>query len=194
MTDKFLTTEEVLQYLNVNLRTVYRWLKAGQLPAIRVGRQWRFRQSDLDAWLEEHRSAHPAGRPHAPGSAPRPARRRVLLVDGDPAVRKLLDASLSLANYDVKTVSDGRTALDRLQHGHYDLLITALATPGLDGLGVVRKARHMLPSLPIIIVTGHSSEPAAVEALNLGVSGYLRKPVHVSRLLAMVARALGDES
>jgi excisionase family DNA binding protein len=49
MTDKFLTTEEVLQYLNVNLRTVYRWLKAGQLPAIRVGRQWRFRQSDLDA-------------------------------------------------------------------------------------------------------------------------------------------------
>jgi len=115
-------------------------------------------------------------------------------VDGEPAVRKLLDASLSLAEYEVKTLSDGRTALDRLQHEHYDLLITALATPGLDGLGLVRKVRRILPSLPIVIVTGHSSEPAAVEALNLGVSGYLRKPVHVSRLLEMVKRALGDES
>ncbi|MBP7569191.1 MAG: response regulator [Acidobacteria bacterium] len=192
MTEKFLTTEEVLRYLNVNLRTVYRWLKAGRLPAIRVGRQWRFRQSDLDAWLEGQRSAHPAGSPQAP--APRAARRRVLVVDGEPAVRKLLDASLSLAEYEVKTLSDGRTALDRLQHEHYDLLITALATPGLDGLGLVRKVRRILPSLPIVIVTGHSSEPAAVEALNLGVRGYLRKPVHVSRLLEMVKRALGDES
>ena len=51
----FLTTEEVLEYLQVNLRTVYRLIKAGKIPAVRVGRQWRFRKRDIDAWLESQR-------------------------------------------------------------------------------------------------------------------------------------------
>ena len=52
MDEGFLTTEEVLEYLQVNLRTVYRLIKAGKIPAVRVGRQWRFRKRDIDAWLE----------------------------------------------------------------------------------------------------------------------------------------------
>jgi excisionase family DNA binding protein len=52
----FLTTEEVLEYLQVNLRTVYRLIKAGKIPAVRVGRQWRFRKRDIDAWLDSQRS------------------------------------------------------------------------------------------------------------------------------------------
>src|SRR5262245_55255429 len=52
MEEGFLTTEEVLDYLQVNLRTVYRLIKAGKIPAVRVGRQWRFRKRDIDAWLE----------------------------------------------------------------------------------------------------------------------------------------------
>src|ERR671933_370458 len=53
--ETFLTTEEVLDYLQVNLRTVYRLIKAGKIPAVRVGRQWRFRKRDIDAWLESQR-------------------------------------------------------------------------------------------------------------------------------------------
>ncbi len=52
----FLTTEEVLRYLRVNPRTLYRLIRLGALPAVRVGRQWRFRQMDLDAWLDGHRA------------------------------------------------------------------------------------------------------------------------------------------
>ena len=54
--DVFLTTEEVLEYLHVNLRTVYRLIKAGKIPAVRVGRQWRFRKVDLDVWLNGQRT------------------------------------------------------------------------------------------------------------------------------------------
>ena len=54
--ETFLTTEEVLAYLRVNLRTVYRLVSAGKIPAVRVGRQWRFRKTDIDAWLERERS------------------------------------------------------------------------------------------------------------------------------------------
>jgi excisionase family DNA binding protein len=55
----FLTTEEVLEYLQVNLRTVYRLIKAGKIPAVRVGRQWRFRKRDIDAWLDTQRTHMP---------------------------------------------------------------------------------------------------------------------------------------
>ena len=54
--ETFLTTDEVLEYLQVNLRTVYRLIKAGKIPAVRVGRQWRFRKGDLDTWLESQRA------------------------------------------------------------------------------------------------------------------------------------------
>ena len=57
--DGFLTTEEVLNYLKVTPRTIYRLIRTGELPALRVGRQWRFRRSDLDAWLERQRSVTP---------------------------------------------------------------------------------------------------------------------------------------
>ena len=59
MDDVFLTTEEVLEYLQVNLRTVYRLIKAGKIPAVRVGRQWRFRKADIDLWLEGQQTTVP---------------------------------------------------------------------------------------------------------------------------------------
>ena len=49
----FLTTDEVMAYLRVNTRTIYRLIRTGDLPAVRVGRQWRFRRVDLDAWLDQ---------------------------------------------------------------------------------------------------------------------------------------------
>jgi excisionase family DNA binding protein len=56
-TDKqaFLTTEEVLVYLNTTPRTIYRLIRSGELPAVRIGRQWRFRRTDLDDWIERQR-------------------------------------------------------------------------------------------------------------------------------------------
>ena len=56
-TSAFLTTEEVLSCLKVNPRTIYRLIKSGELPAVRIGRQWRFRRSDLDAWIDRQRTA-----------------------------------------------------------------------------------------------------------------------------------------
>src|SRR4051812_9220041 len=93
----FLTTEDVLDYLQVNLRTVYRLIKAGKIPAVRVGRQWRFRKRDIDAWFDTQR----------PKSSPRPAvtrtashavgRPRVLIADDEPSIRDLLLKTLTLA-------------------------------------------------------------------------------------------------
>jgi len=56
----FLTTKQVREYLRVNLATIYRLTRAGKLPAVRVGRQWRFRKSDIDAWLERQQAGDAA--------------------------------------------------------------------------------------------------------------------------------------
>ena len=195
--ESFLTTEEVLEYLQVNLRTVYRLIKAGKIPAVRVGRQWRFRKRDIDAWLESQR---PRGsRAGAATQAPaRPApssaggRPRVLVVDDEAAIRDLLSKTLALAEYDVDMAPDGRTALERLRIIAYELLITDLKMPGVDGLSVIREARRLKADLPVIIITGFSNEASAIEAVNLGVSGYLTKPFRVPRVLAAAAKALGE--
>jgi excisionase family DNA binding protein len=191
----FLTTEEVLEYLQVNLRTVYRLIKAGKIPAVRVGRQWRFRKRDIDAWLDSQR---PRGleRPAGVAAAPMPsrtARKRVLVVDDEASIRDLLSKTLALAEYDVDVAPDGRSALERMRLYPYDLLIADLKMPGMDGLTVIREAKRYKADLPVIIITGYSTEASAIEAVNLGVSGYLTKPFRVPQVLNAAAKALGEE-
>ena len=191
--DVFLTTEEVLEYLQVNLRTVYRLIKAGKIPAVRVGRQWRFRKGDIDAWLESQRPrAARAASPATTRHTPPVGRPRILVVDDEESIRELLSKTLALADYEVDLAPDGRTALDRMRLISYDLLITDLRMPGVDGLTVIREARRLKAELPVIIITGYSSEASAIEAINLGVQGYLTKPFRVPRVLAAAAKALGE--
>ena len=192
--ETFLTTEEVLEYLQVNLRTVYRLIKAGKIPAVRVGRQWRFRKRDIDAWLDSQR---PRGGARAATATPvRPAagvtRPRVLVVDDEASIRDLLAKTLALAEYDVDVAADGRSALERMRMSPYDLLIADLRMPGMDGLTVIREAKRYKADLPVLIITGFSTEASAIEAVNLGVAGYLTKPFRVPQVLAAAAKALGE--
>jgi excisionase family DNA binding protein len=193
--ETFLTTEEVLEYLQVNLRTVYRLIKAGKIPAVRVGRQWRFRKSDIDGWLDSQRpraaTAPKASAPQGSGRASG-GRPRVLVVDDESSIRDLLSKTLALADYDVEAAADGKTALERFKMVSYDLLIIDLKMPGMDGLTVIREARRHKADLPVIIITGFSSESTAIEALNLGVSGYLTKPFRVPEVLKAALKALGE--
>ena len=193
--ETFLTTEEVLEYLQVNLRTVYRLIKAGKIPAVRVGRQWRFRKRDIDAWLDSQRPRGSAARPAAAvAPPPRPAavRPRVLVVDDEASIRDLLSKTLALAEYDVDVAPDGRSALERMRMYPYDLLIADLKMPGMDGLTVIREAKRYKADLPVIIITGYSTEASAIDAVNLGVAGYLTKPFRVPQVLAAAAKALGE--
>jgi excisionase family DNA binding protein len=189
----FLTTEEVLEYLQVNLRTVYRLIKAGKIPAVRVGRQWRFRKRDIDAWLDSQRQVPRPATVTLPAPAlSRGGRKRVLVVDDEASIRDLLSKTLALAEYDVDTAGDGTAALDRMRAFAYDLLIADLKMPGMDGLTLIRQAKRIKADLPVIIITGFSTESSAIEAVNLGVDGYLTKPFRVPQVLAAAAKALGQ--
>lgn len=199
MDDTFLTVEEIVAYLRVHERTVYRLLKSGELPAVRVGRQWRVRRAALDAWLEKKGASRgtetqPPAEVAATTTTPTPERgpRRVLVADDDPYVREVLRRTLASPKYLVDAVPDGQAALDRLRVERYDLLIVDLKMPGVDGMEVVRAAKQLAPGSPVIIITGHPTEASAIDAVNLGVRGYLTKPFRLRQVLATVAQALGE--
>ena len=67
-----------------------------------------------------------------------------------------------------------------------------LKMPGMDGLSVIREAKRYKSDMPVIVITGFSTESSAIEAINLGVTGYLTKPFRVPQVLAAAARALGE--
>ena len=189
--DNFLSTEEVQDYLQIDQRTVYRLIHAGKLAAFRIGRQWRFQKEDLDAWLATRR-LEATNRP-TPPSQRKAEKARILVIDDEQPVRELLARTLREASYEVDTANDGPTALERLRAKgfDYDLLITDLKMPGMDGLSVIRAVRRQNLDLPVIVITGFSTEASAIEAINLGVSGYITKPFRVPRILSVAARALG---
>lgn len=115
----------------------------------------------------------------------------ILVVDDEPRLRELLAKALALAEWDVDTAPDGDAALEALRLDAYDLLIVDLKMPGMDGLSLIREASHVRTGLPVVIITGFSTEATAIEAVNLGVAAYLIKPFKGSHLLEAVAKALG---
>ena len=119
-------------------------------------------------------------------------RGRILIVDDEANARAALSEILRDEGYATETAADGFKALGKLEEFAPDVVLTDLKMPGADGLTVIREARRLKADIPIIIITGFSSEASAIEAANLGVAGYLTKPFRVPRVLAVAARALGE--
>ena len=188
--DAFLTTEEVLAYLQVNRRSGYRLICAGKLPAVRVGRQWRFRRRDIDAWLDQQGAATAPVPAAGPVPAPPRGPRRVLVVDADAAPRDTAAIALRDAGHTVDTAPDGVLGATRLAASDYDLVVTELRLPALEAFAMLREARRRRPQLRTMVITAHSSEAAAIEALNFGVAGYLVKPARSADIVATAARVL----
>ena len=119
---------------------------------------------------------------------------RALVVDDFLTMRRVVRSLLretGFADADVVEAANGAAALERLRLYPYDLLIADLKMPGLDGLSVIREAKRLKAALPVIIITAYSTETSAIEAVNLGVAGYLTKPFRVPQVLAAASKALG---
>jgi two-component system response regulator GlrR len=117
---------------------------------------------------------------------------RILVVDKDPALRRLLNIRLGAANYAVETVDGARAALDACIRSRPDLVITALRMEPMDGLGLLKELKSRWPELSVIILTAHGTIPEAVQATQCGAFGFLIKPVEKSELLGQVQRAIAS--
>jgi len=115
---------------------------------------------------------------------------RVLLVDDDPGLLRLLSMRLTAAGYEVTTVESAEQALAQIPLLQPHLMITDLQMSGMDGMALFNQVHSRNPSLPVLILTAHGTIPDAVEATSRGVFSYLTKPFDSKVLLEHVARAL----
>lgn len=190
----YLTTADALAYLRMAPRTLYRFLATGRIPAVRIGRQWRFRKADLDRWAESRaQPVLPNWKTLARGDT-RSRMRRLLIVDDEESVRELLERIFSQAEYQVETVPDGLAAIARLRATSFDLVVTDLRMPGMDGLEFAYEAKRLCPAIKIVVITGYPSQSSAIDAVNIRLDGYLTKPFQAIDLLTAVARAFEAES
>jgi CheY-like chemotaxis protein len=102
---------------------------------------------------------------------------KVLVVDDDPVVAKSFDRVLSGKGYAVITARDGPEALEKLAREEYDAVFTDIRMPGMDGLEVAARIREKQPWLPVVIVTGYGSPSSQARAMEIGVAGFLHKPL-----------------
>ena len=115
---------------------------------------------------------------------------RILLVDDDPDILKLVSLRLTAAGYDVQAIDSAERALAALALSRPDLIITDLKMGGMDGLALFTEVRKQAPTLPVIILTAHGTIPDAVTATQRGVFGFQPKPFDGKLLLEQVEEAL----
>jgi DNA-binding NtrC family response regulator len=113
---------------------------------------------------------------------------RVLIIDDDDLVRTLLFDFLNTRGYEVTVASSGIEGLEKLKHSLFDIVITDLKMPEMDGLTLTKKIKEMKREIEIIVVTGYGTTDAEVEAMQSGVSGFLRKPFRLEDILGMLEK------
>jgi two-component system KDP operon response regulator KdpE len=118
-----------------------------------------------------------------------PPPHRILVVDDEPQIARVLRTGLKTHGYDVRVAADGVSALETFEDWRPDLVVTDLAMPNLDGLELCRRLRA-ISRLPIIVLSVRGEEKTKVEALDAGADDYVTKPFGMDELLARVRAQL----
>ena len=114
---------------------------------------------------------------------------RILVIDDEPQLTRVLRTGLKSHGYDVRTAADGLSGLETFNDWHPDLVITDLAMPNMNGLELCRKLRAVSP-VPVIVLSAKGEEKTKVEALDIGADDFVTKPFGIDELLARIRAAL----
>lgn len=114
---------------------------------------------------------------------------KILLIDDDPGIRKVLAIALEDAGYSVITAADGESGIQAVQEHSPQIVLTDIRMPGMNGLEVLRKIKKMDPEREVIVITGFNEIQFAIEALHLDASDFITKPVSDGALSVALMRA-----
>jgi DNA-binding response OmpR family regulator len=118
------------------------------------------------------------------------ARRRILVVEDDAAIRQGIVDALEIAGYATLEAADGETGCRKAVRDEYDLLLLDLVLPRMDGLEILRELRKARPTMPVVILTARGEEADRLEGFRRGADDYVVKPFSVKELLARVEAVL----
>ena len=168
---ELMTLKEVADYLRVTKKTIHRMLERCVIPAMKVGRQWRFDQGLIEVWLRQNSIKRSAN---------------ILVIDDDETICSLFKDTLEGTGYTVTTVSESSKGLELVKDRDYDLVFLDLKIPEMDGAELFKQMRVVKPKLPVTIITGYPDSELMTRALTYGPFGVMSKPFRESDILTAV--------
>lgn len=115
---------------------------------------------------------------------------RILLAEDDDSLRQFLVSNLSRAGHEVVARGDGDSAWEELEHGAFDLLLTDIVMPGLDGIELARRGAEADPAMKIVFITGFAAVALSAQSQAPKDAKVLSKPFHLKDLVAEVERVI----
>lgn len=174
---ELLTVDEVARYLKLDPVTVRRKAARGEIPAIKLGRRFRFDTDEINNWLHKRKVG---------------AKTQVLVIDDEPLTGKLFKSTLQKYGYQVTTTLSSLEALELLAREHFDLIFLDLKMPELDGGELFRRIRETIHNARVAIITGYPESDLMVKAIEYGPFVVMRKPISSTDILAAVATFIQD--
>jgi len=159
--DQLLTPQELAKYLKLNHTTIIRKAHKGEIPAIKIGKQFRFDKQQVDKWLLQQTVGRLA---------------QILVIDDEPIIGQLFKDSLEKSGYQVTTMISSLEALELLARERFDLIFLDLAMPELDGRELFRRIRKIDKEIPIIVITGYPDSELLRKAKEYGPFMIMIKP------------------
>jgi DNA-binding NtrC family response regulator len=116
----------------------------------------------------------------------------ILIVDDDPALLEALPEALRLRveGIEVDTCESASAALERIEHTDYDVIVTDIKMPGMDGLALLSTIKARRPAIPTLLITGHGERDLAVRALRGGAYDYITKPIDRDDFILSLEQAI----
>jgi len=168
---ELMTLPELAEYLRFTRKTIYGLLKQGGIPAIRIGRKWRFDKDVIDVWLNQNTKGIKAN---------------ILVIDDDYIIRSLFEATLKDNGHTIMTASNGNDGIHHIETKEFDLVFLDLKLPDTDGAAVFREIRRIKPNSIVIIITAYPDSEMMDRALKEGPFGILKKPFNDSDIINTV--------
>jgi two-component system, cell cycle response regulator len=119
-------------------------------------------------------------------------KRSVLIVDDDRILCSVFKEGLSDSGYLCHTACDGKSALELLGNSSFDLMLTDIIMPGMDGLELTYKAKQIQPEMAVIVMTGFQQEESYDRAIGIGASDFIKKPFSIGELTIRIDRVMRD--
>jgi excisionase family DNA binding protein len=166
-----LTPQELAEMLQLNSATVTRKAKKGEIPAIKIGKQFRFDKDQIDKWLLHHTVGRPA---------------HMLVVDDEPVIGQLFRDSLGKNGYKVTITTSSLEALELVSKQHFDLIFLDLVMPEIDGSELFQRIRKIDKQVPVAIITGYPDSELLIKAKKQGPFIIMIKPFGDDEILQAV--------
>lgn len=168
---KLMTVEELADHLQLSVRTIYRLLKEGYIPGIKVGARWRFNQEVIDKWSNPIEGSK---------------KLRILVVSDTPAVCLLIKGTLEEQGHTLLTATTAAEGLEYIEGIKFDQVFVDLKLPEIDGVELLQRLMEIRPDAPATIIVDYPCTELVMKVIDQGAFNIIRKPFDISDIVAAV--------